>query len=171
MTNSFFETFADHYGIEGLVGVRAITHYAGRFFSPVYGYCEWKRGLHRASCAIGCITVPGDRHQGCGFHAFWEPQEAKQFVEHIRGSDTSLVLIECFGRVVLHERGLRAERARIIAALDWDPRAVIGGWPALSAYRELSTPAAASRAFDVPLIDDCVAQNLIDSQRERVAVH
>ena len=64
--NSAFGTSADRYGVEGVVGVRAITHYAGRFFSPVYGYCEWKRGLHTASCAIGCMTVPGDRHQGCG---------------------------------------------------------------------------------------------------------
>jgi hypothetical protein len=37
--NPAFETFAEHFGIDGLVGVRAITHYAGRFFSPVYGYC------------------------------------------------------------------------------------------------------------------------------------
>ena len=52
MINPGFETFAEHFGIEGLVGVRAITHYAGRFFSPVYGYCEWKRGVQAANCAI-----------------------------------------------------------------------------------------------------------------------
>ena len=81
MIGPAFETLAEHFGIEGLVGVRAITHYAGRFFSPVYGYCEWKRGVQTANCAIGCATVPGERHQGCGFHSYWEPQEAKVFVE------------------------------------------------------------------------------------------
>jgi len=170
MLNSVFETFAEHYGIEGLVGVRAITHYAGRYFSPVYGYCEWKRGIQRASCAIGCTTVPGEQHQGCGFHAFWEPHEAKLFVEHIRGTETCLVLIECFGRVVMHERGLRAERARIIAALDWDPRLIFSAWPALAEHHELSMPLCAARAFDVPLIDDAIAESLIQSQRERALV-
>jgi hypothetical protein len=166
--NPAFETFAEHFSIEGLLGVRAITHYARRFFSPVYGYCEWKRGAQTANCAIGCATVPGERHQGCGFHAFWEAQAARLFVEHIRGTETCLVLIECFGRVVIHERGLRAERARIIAAVDWDPRVMFGAWPMLSGHRELSMPVAAARAFDVSLIDESAAESLIQSQREMV---
>ncbi len=168
--NGPFETFAEYYSIEGLVGVRAITHYAGRFFSPVYGYCEWKRGILRASCAIGCLTVPGNRHQGCGFHAFWEPKEAKLFVEHIRGTEACLVLIECLGRVVMHERGLRAEQARIVAVLDWDPCTIFRTWPALAEHRELPMPVSAARAFDVPLIDDSAATDLINSQRDSIAV-
>jgi hypothetical protein len=112
--------------------------------------------------------VPGERHQGCGFHSFWEPREAKLFVEHIRGTETCLVLVECFGRVVIHERGLRAERARIVAAVDWDPRVMFGAWPMLCGHHELSLPVAAARAFDVPLIDESAAESLIQSQREMV---
>jgi hypothetical protein len=31
-------------------------------------------------------------------------------------------------------------------------------------------PLRAARAFDVLLMDDCMAENLIDSQRERIVV-
>ena len=90
--------FVEEAGITGLVGVRAIVYFAGRFYSPVYGHCEWTQGKQTASCAIGCATVPSDRHQGCGFHAHWEVDESKRFVEQIsvprmadnRSTETSL---------------------------------------------------------------------------------
>ena len=163
-----FETFAEHYGIEGIVGVRAITYYGGRFFSPVYGYCEWHRETQTAKCAIGCGTVPGDRHQGCGFHSFWAPPDAKRFVEQIRATEACLVLIECFGRVVMHELGLRAEKARIVAVLDWDPRTIFASWRSPGQFSKLAVPMEAVRAFQVPLIDEHAAEDLILSQREAV---
>jgi hypothetical protein len=66
------------------------------------------------------------------------------------------------------ERGLRAERACIAAAVDWDPRVMFGARPMLRAHAELSMPVAAARAFDVPLIDEGAAESLIQSQRELV---
>jgi hypothetical protein len=163
-------SFVEQFGVTGIVGVRAIVYFAGRFYSPVYGHCEWNRGVQTASCAIGCVTVPSDRHQGCGFHAHWEVDESKRFVEQIRGTADCLVLVECFGRVVVHEKGLRAEQARIIGVLDWDPRFTFFTYPVLAAHSQSAVPTAAARYFDVPLVDEYTATDVIETQRMRCAV-
>jgi hypothetical protein len=158
---------ADQYGINGVVGVRAIVYFAGRFYSPVYGHCEWNRGVQAASCAIGCASVPSDRHQGCGFHAHWEVDESKRFVEQIRGTADCLVLVECFGRVVVHEKGFRSEQARIVGVLDWDPRFTFFTYPLGDNAHQPSVPVTASRYFGVPLLDEYTASDLIHAQRQR----
>jgi hypothetical protein len=159
--------FAEEVGLTGVVGVRAIVYFAGRFYSPVYGHCEWTRGKQSASCAIGCSLVPSDRHQGCGFHAHWEVDESKRFVEQIRGTADCLVLVECFGRVVVHEKGFRAEQARIVGVLDWDPRFTFFTYPVAAGNNQPSVPLTASRYFDVPLIDEYTASETIQGQRQR----
>ena len=159
--------FADELGVTGVVGVRAIVYFAGRFYSPVYGHCEWTRGKQSASCAIGCSMVPSDRHQGCGFHAHWEVDESKRFVEQIRGTADCLVLVECFGRVVVHEKGFRAEQARIVGVLDWDPRFTFFTYPVASGNNQPSVPLTAAKYFDVPLIDEYMASQTIQGQRQR----
>ncbi len=158
--------FLEQAGISGLVGCRAIVYFAGRFYSPVYGHCEWSRGKQTASCAIGCATVPSERHQGCGFHAHWEVDESKRFVEQIRGTADCLVLVECFGRVAVHEKGFRAEQARIVGVLDWDPRYTFFTYPLATAHMQPSVPSTAARYFGVPLIDEYTAIDAIRTQRE-----
>jgi hypothetical protein len=153
--------------LTGVVGVRAIVFFGGRFYSPVYGHCEWTRGLQAASCAIGCSSVPSDQHQGCGFHAHWGVEDSKRFVEQIRGTADCLVLVECFGRVAVHEKGFRAERARIISVLDWDPRYSFFSYPIASTASQPSVPLTAARYFDIPLIDDQTAEATIQAQRQR----
>ena len=162
--------FFEQNRIEGLLGVRAIVHFAGRFFSPVYGHCEWTRGVQQASCAIGCHTVPGDRHQGCGFHAHWNAADTQRFVEQIFGTADCLVLIECFGRVSMHEKGLRAERARIVAVLDWDPARAFYIQCPPAGRQKISVPFAAARYFGVPMLDEQMANAAIDAQRYRCEV-
>jgi hypothetical protein len=157
-------------GLTGLVGVRAIVSFAGRFYSPVYGHCEWTRGMQQASCAIGCTNVPGDHHLGCGFHAHWEVDESKRFVEQIRGTADCLVLVECFGRLAVHEKGFRAEQARIVSVLEWDPRFKFfvspwGGRPSAS-----PVPLTASKYFGVPLVNESAAAAAIAQQRQSVVV-
>lgn len=159
--------FVEDAGITGLVGVRAIVYFAGRFYSPVYGHCEWTQGKQTAGCAIGCTTVPSERHQGCGFHAHWAVDESKRFVEQIRGTADCLVLVECFGRVAVHEKGFRAEQARIVGVLDWDPRFTFFSYPLSTAHSQPSVPATASSYFDVPLLDEQAATQVIQSQKAR----
>jgi hypothetical protein len=159
--------FAEEFGITGVVGVRAIVYFAGRFYSPVYGHCEWTRGKQSASCAIGCSMVPSDRHQGCGFHAHWQVDESKRFVEQIRGTADCLVLVECFGRVVVHEKGFRAEQAKIVGVLDWDPRFTFFTYPVVTGNNQPSVPLTAAKYFDVPLIDEYTADETIQGQRQR----
>lgn len=157
--------FVEEAGITGLVGVRAIVYFAGRFYSPVYGHCEWTPGKQSASCAIGCAHVPSDRHQGCGFHAHWAVDESKRFVEQIRGTADCLVLVECFGRVAVHEKGFRAEQARIVGVLDWDPRFTFFSYPLGATQRQPSVPNTASKYFEVPLLDEASATHVIQSQK------
>ncbi len=159
--------FVEDAGISGLIGVRAIVYFAGRVYSPVYGHCEWTQGKQTASCAIGCSTVPSDRHQGCGFHAHWEVDESKRFVEQIRGTADCLVLVECFGRVVVHEKGFRAEQARIVGVLDWDPRFTFFTYPLATAHTQPSVPNTAAKYFGVPLLDEFSATHAIQSQKAR----
>lgn len=160
-------TFSDEVGVTGLIGVRAIVYFAGRFYSPVYGHCEWTQGKQTASCAIGCVKVPSERHQGCGFHAHWQVEESKHFVEQIRGTADCLVLVECFGRVVVHEKGFRAQQARIVGVLDWDPRLTFFTYPLASAHSHPSVATTAARYFNVPMLDECSAMDAIQVQKER----
>ena len=155
-------------GVTGVLGVRAIVSFAGRFYSPVYGHCEWTRGLQRASCAIGCTVVPGDRHQGCGFHAHWDVDESKHFVEQIRGTADCLVLVECFGRLAVHEKGFRAEQARIVSVLEWDPRFKFFVSPWGGRASTAPVPLAAARYFGVPLVNEGAAMVAIEQQRAQV---
>jgi hypothetical protein len=158
--------FTKGLGLEGVAGIRVLTHYAGRFYSPVYAHCQWGPGLQIASCAIGCQVVPSTRHMGCGFHAFWDLAEAQGFVEQMRGTAVCLVLIECVGRVVVHEKGLRAEKARVAAVLDWDPTLALQARSARAA-RSLSVPLAATWWFHVPLVEQSLAREVIEVQRAR----
>jgi len=164
------QTLVEELGITGVVGVRAIVFFAGRFYSPVYGHCEWNRGTQQAACAIGCQTVPSDRHQGCGFHAHWEVDESKRFVEQIRGTADCLVLVECFGRVAVHEKGFRAEQARIVSVLDWDPRFTFFTYPVATKHSQPSVPLTAAKYFAVPLINEMAAEEMIQLQRARCLV-
>lgn len=157
--------FVENNGITGLVGIKAIVYFAGRFYSPVYGHCEWTQGKQTAACAIGCATVPSDRHQGCGFHALWEVDETKRFVEQIRGTADCLVLVECFGRIAMHEKGMRSEQARIVAVLDWDPRYTFFTYPLATAHTQPSVPHTAVRYFGVPLIGEKEARDVVYTQR------
>jgi hypothetical protein len=70
--------------------------------------------------------------------------------------------------VVMHELGLRAEKARIVAVLDWDPRTIFASWRAPGQFSKLAIPMEAVRAFQVPLIGEQAAEDLILSQREGV---
>ncbi len=153
--------------LTGLVGSRALVFFAERFYSPVYGHMEWRPGrvTEEASCAIGCGSVPSERHTGCGFHAHWQVQETLQFVEQIRGTADCVVLVECFGRTVVHEKGFRTLKARITAVVDWDPRMVFFTYLSSSVYPHPSVPEIASRYFGVPTIPQRDAQSLINVQR------
>ena len=161
----------DH--VAGLVGSRAIVYFAGSYFSPVYGTMRWtptNDGRHVtevASCAIGCATVPSERHQGCGFHAHFLFSDTQQFVEQIRGTADCIVLVECAGRVVTHEKGFRAEKAKIIAVVDWDPRVVFFTFPSESISRP-NVASLATKYFSVPMIDPETATWLIERQKTRL---
>lgn len=157
-------------GLTGVVGVRAIVSFSGRFYSPVYGHCEWTRGLQHATCAIGCTAVPSDNHVGCGFHAHWELDESKRFVEQIRGTADCLVLVECFGRLVIHEKGFRAAQARIVGVVEWDPSQRLHPSPWGGRPSATPVPPAAAHYFGVPLVNESAAEAAIAQQRTRCMV-
>lgn len=147
----------------GLLGSRAIVSFAGRFYSPVYGHQEWRRGVHESSCAIDCRYVPGERHQGCGFHAHKRISDTIAFVERIRGTADCIVLTEFFGRIALHENGLRAQKARIVAVADWNPREFVRSAlkpPLYPSYTNV--PLIAADYFSVPMLSADEAQAMID---------
>lgn len=160
----------DFDNVTGLVGSRAIVYFAGRMYSPVYGHCEWPSGypIMQANCAIGCVDVPSDRHLGCGFHAHFEPIETQRFVEQIRGTADCVTLVECFGRIVTHEKGFRAQQARIIAVLDWNPHFMFFTIPVGIAGPRANVPTLAQKYFGVPMIDVDTAERLIERQRARL---
>lgn len=150
----------------GILGSRAIVSFVGRFYSPVYGHHEWEKGINAASCAIGCQSVPSDRHQGCGFHAHRQVDETVKFVSQIRGTADCVVLIECFGRVALHEKGLRSQKARIVAVADWNPRDFLNGLVFDTFPDHRNIPLLAADYFSVPLVSLDEAQSLIDMSWE-----
>ena len=154
--------------VTGLVGVKAIVFFSGQYFSAIYGQNRWfpNHPTQEASCAIGCPTVPSDRHQGCGFHHHYDVDENKKFVSQIRGTADCIVLMECFGRIVTHENGFRSEKAKLIGVLNWDARTMFFTLPA--GLNSQSIPPRASEYFDVPLVDEHTATQLIHRQRSRL---
>jgi hypothetical protein len=159
--------------VTGLAGSRAIVYFAQKMYSPVYGHKEWfatfdgKHVVEEANCAIGCADVPSDRHQGCGFHAHFEVEETQKFVEQIRGTADCITLVESFGKIVTHEKGFRAYKAKIIAVLDWDVRPLFFTIP-MGLNSAPDVPRIASRHFDVPIISVDTAQEIINRQRNRL---
>jgi hypothetical protein len=96
-------------------------------------------------------------------------EDSQHFVEQIRGTADCLVLVECFGRLALHEKGFRAEQAQIIGVVAWEPRlknllALPGERPAA-----LSVPQSAAAYFGVPLVSEAAANGLIARQRPSTA--
>jgi hypothetical protein len=155
---------AQRYGVSGLVGVRVMQVEDGRYVSPVQTDFVWQPGLLMAECPLHCSRTPGD-HPGmvrfsCGLYAFLDMRLALRFAGERRKLSDLVMLVECCGRVVVHEHGLRAELARVAAVLDWAPLL----WPSDLAR---SSPEAGTAAdyFEVPLVDAGLAQQLIETQR------
>jgi hypothetical protein len=152
-----------------LIGSRVLTLYSNRVFSPVYGYHEWYANRwQKASCAVGCSQVPSDTHQGCGFHAHISVAKTRLFANHIKQMAGAIVLIEGKGRFVLGTGGFRVEEGRIIAVVNRGPE-----WWGLGGYESLfgqsRTPQIdIASLLNIPLIDEVVAQGMIDEALERV---
>lgn len=105
----------------------------GMTVADVIGWRCWKlHGAHLCSWAAGAIWIPGEVMEGNpdreseGIHAFDSLAEALKMVA---GGTVSVVgRVQVWGRVVRHERGLRAEYARIVGIDD-----IVGGPPMWSA--------------------------------------
>lgn len=96
--------------------VQYLLHPVGRLNMP-----SWTPGWNQAECAEhrdwGKIVghgLPPSRHCGCGFWSFYDPSNLHPGVRFSISQDVGAV-IEGAGRVYLHTKGFRAERARVKA--------------------------------------------------------
>lgn len=78
----------------------------------------WKPGENIAKCGIGCDRVLGEKSPNmqcnCGFHGYHNGDN--DFGEELLGRVTAVV--EAYGKVIVGDRGFRAEKARILAIVD-----------------------------------------------------
>lgn len=168
LTPNYAEKWLDHNEISGIVGCRAVVYWMGKLYSPIYSSFEWSQAWHEATCPIGCVHVPSEVHTGCGFHAHYSVAPTQKFVEQIRGAQDLLVLTEMRGKVVTHETGFRGQKARIIAILEWSPTCFISPLP--PSYDSWSLLDWAQKFLNVPRIDTCFAQEILDFSQKRFGV-
>lgn len=75
-------------------------------------YRAWADGSAEAACAIGRDHRAPDEDCRCGLYAFGSAQDVtRQYAQARR----VLAVVACHGRVVVGSRGVRAERARVVA--------------------------------------------------------
>ena len=161
----------------GVYALRCLSYYGGFFFSPIYNGFVWSTDWKKASCTLELDEfeeVPCDRHGptgGCGFHGVWEFNSVRDFIRSIQGQATVIVLAEYAGKIVAHERGLRASFCRVRAVLDWDVKAELSAWqwgvPMMSPPNLVPF---ACKHFSAPLIHQRDIPKLVDGARNKISV-
>lgn len=136
---------------EALVGFRYWYVGLDRLLHPINGYHEpWPvRGLtarcrlaryrdQPTSCGMGDAPSWGCQ---CGIHAYYSLSQVPEAFYGLRGT------IACWGRIVEHDRGFRAEHARVVALEDGNRP---GGYTDIAGVTYSHREVAAR--YDVPLL-------------------
>lgn len=76
---------------------------------------------YEAKCVSGCHVIPNPGEHGCGFYAFRTRKALFEEGLRQKGLPSTLLAIwaarvALAGRIVVHERGYRAQHMRIVAA-------------------------------------------------------
>jgi hypothetical protein len=133
-----------------------IAHGGGRFsLSGIGGPPTGRLGDRlyavddHARCAAGYPHLAPHDDCGCGFWACWDDDALRSSLAcNLRGGDWAIANVEVFGRTVLCDRGVRAERQRVLS-IAFDEQCFGCGQPA-----KVLAAAAVNTAL-VPRCQDC----------------
>ncbi len=111
-------------------GIRLFQEFGNRIYSPLFGSVQWDSRIQQAKCRnIFIHDIMKSAHPAptndcvCGFYANWtladmiESANSDQANAILGYSFLGIGLVEAFGRVILHERGFRAEYMQIVGFL------------------------------------------------------
>ena len=99
-----------------LLGLKALRLGLDGLCSPLFPETHWpKPGPARCAYSSGEHEIPHREHF-CGYHSAWT---VGPVIDSMRFSDClwTVVLVENFGRIVVHEEGMRSERSEVLSVV------------------------------------------------------
>lgn len=107
--------------------------------AELHGYRQPWTGSEFAARCDTCSEIPGQDH-GCGVYAVIDRHQLSAFSRPLSASEVVVGKVELAGLVIEHERGFRAERARIVEL--WAPPRLVA--------------TVSARYPDVPVLDSAM---------------